>query len=571
VFRAGVGRIPRITWFAVVFAMAAPATASAWMPEPVQFSKAVPASKGAHAAGAGRTVTVRTGRRFDLLGLEWRGARSLRVELRTRDRDGHWTRWARAAASDDGADGPEARGGRTFSDPIWVGGADRVQLRLSRPAAGLRLRLVNTTGSATAADRARTRAKVRARGHFGAAAATPSAGMPPIIPRADWGASRCKPRTTPAYGSVRVAYVHHTVSLNGYSRSRAASVVLGVCLFHRNSRGWNDIGYDFLIDRYGRVFEGRAGGVDAPVIGAQAGGFNSESTGVSMIGNFARSAPPRAAMDSLARLLAWKLGLHGAPATGKTQVTSAGGPSTGYRAGTRVTVNRISGHRDVDLTSCPGSALYRRLPALRRQVAALQGPISQVSLGPIAQRATYGSGFSVSGTLTVPEGLSPDGAPIEVRRHQNFGSETIATATAGPDGSWSALVPPAPADSALSADFPGDGVRPGAVSDTAYVTVVPRVDLAASSSTVPAGKSVTATGSVAPSKARVRVTAYLVRPDGSQRRAAVRTVRVVRGSFKAGVRLRAAGTYRLVARVGADRASAGARSRAVEVVASPTG
>ena len=119
--------------------------------------------------------------------------------------------------------------------------------------------MVNTTGSATAADRARTRAQVARRGTFGklTSAATPSAGMPPIVPRSAWGASRCKPRVTPAYGVERVAYVHHTVSLNSYSASRAASVVLGVCLFHRNARGWNDIGYDFLVDRYGRTFEGR--------------------------------------------------------------------------------------------------------------------------------------------------------------------------------------------------------------------------------------------------------------------------------------------------------------------------
>jgi hypothetical protein len=566
-----VGRITHIAWLAAAFAAAAPATASAWMPKPVQFSQAVPAPTGAHAAGTERTVDVPTRRRFDLIGLEWRGAGTARIELRTRRDGGHWTRWARVSGADDGPDRAEGRAARTFSDPVWVGGADRVQLRLSRPVSGLKLRLVNTTGSATAAARARTRAQVRHRGTFGklTSAATPSAGMPAIVPRADWGASRCKPRVTPGYGVVRVAYVHHTLSLNGYSRSRAASVVLGVCLFHRNARGWNDIGYDFLVDRYGRAFEGRAGGVDAPVIGAQAGGFNSESTGVSVIGNFTRSAPPAAAMDTLARLLAWKLGLHGVPAIGKTRVTSLGGPSTGYRAGTRVTVNRISGHRDVDLTACPGAALYRRLPALRRTVAALEGPISELTVAPVSQRTQYGSGLSLGGTLTVPGGQSPDGAQIEVRRHEGFADTTLATATAGPDGSWSTLVPPVPANSSLSAVFAGDGGRPGIVSNTAYAAVVPRVDLAASTSTLAAGNYVTASGSVAPSKGRVTISAYLQRPDGSQRRTARRTVRVVDGRFKAALRLRSAGSYRLVARVAADGASLAGRSPAVPVEATP--
>src|SRR3954469_771563 len=539
------------------------------MPEPAEFSQAVPPAGGAHAAGGSRTVDLRTRRRFDLVGLEWRGARGLRVELRPRRDGAHWTRWAAASASDDGPDTARGPRGRSFSDPIWVGGADRVQLRLSRPVAGLRLRLLNTTGSASAADRARTRVEVARRGSFGAAAATPSAGMPPILPRSAWGASRCKPRVTPGYGIVRVAYVHHTLSLNGYSRSRAASVVLGVCLFHRNSRGWNDIGYDFLVDRYGRVFEGRAGGVDAPVIGAQAGGFNTESTGVSVIGDFTRSAPPKAAMDSLARLLAWKLGLHGVPAIGKTTVTSAGGPSTGYRAGTRVTINRISGHRDVDLTECPGPALYRRLPALRRAVARLEGPISELSLSPVGQSSQYGSGAPVSGQLLAPSGQSAAGAQIELRRHQDFGDTTIATATTGDDGSWSALVPPLAGNSAVRAVFAGDGARPGVVSNTAYVAVTPHVEVALSAPSVPAGGSVTATGTVAPGKSRATVSAYLQRPDGTQRRVLTRSVPVRRGTFRAGIRLESAGSYRIVARVAADGSSLGGRSQPVAVDASP--
>ncbi len=555
-----VGRIPLLTCTILALSVAAPATASAWMPEPLQFARAVPLG-GAHAAGATRTVDVPTARRFDMLGVEWRGARRVDIRLRARLVSGRWTRWASASAGDDGSDRPEHGRRLNFSDPIWVGGANRVQLRLSHAVAGLRLRLINTTGSATAAARRKTHREVKKRGAFGTAKLpAPSAGMPPIVPRADWGASRCKPRVTPGYGTVKVAYVHHTLSLNGYSRSRAASVVLGVCLFHRNSRGWNDIGYDFLIDRYGTVFEGRAGGIDAPVIGAQAGGFNSESTGVSMIGTFTRSAPPRAAMDSLARLLAWKLGLHGVPAIGRTQVTSSGGPDTRFRAGTRVTVNRISGHRDVDATECPGNALYRRLPWLRRQVARLEGPISQLTVSPIVQGSTYGSMVPLSGRLVLPDGANPDGAPIELRRFAKFQDTAVATTTAGPDGSWSALLPPLPGTSAVRAVFTGDPGRPGTVSDTSYVGVDPVVSLTAQSS----GLTVIASGTVAPSKRRVTVTAYL-----GSRSVAKRTLRVRRGSFRGGIRLKKAGSYRLVARVGADDRSASGRSGAIAVQAAP--
>src|SRR3954451_15958123 len=175
-----------LTCTMLALAAAAPATASAWMPEPVQFARAVPLG-GAHAAGAGRTVDVPTARRFDVLGLEWRGASGVHIKLRTRLAGGRWNHWADAPASDEGADGGERGSARIFSDPIWVGGANRVQLRLSHPVAGLRLRLINTTGSATAADRARTRREVARRGTFGASKLpAPSAGMPQIVPRAVW-------------------------------------------------------------------------------------------------------------------------------------------------------------------------------------------------------------------------------------------------------------------------------------------------------------------------------------------------------------------------------------------------
>lgn len=546
------------------------------MPKPVEFSVGAaaqrPAAGAVHAAAAERNVDVRTGRRFDLVALEWRGASQVKIELRTRLSGGRWSRWADASA---GGDGPDAREGsgpaRTFSDPIWVGGADRVQLRLARPVRGLRVRLVNTTGSATAADRAKTRAQVARRGAFGVVPKAPvtNAAAPRIVPRADWGASRCKPRVTPAYGTVKVAYVHHTESINGYSRARAASLVLGICLFHRDTHGWNDIGYDFLVDRYGDVFEGRAGGVDAPVIGAQAGGFNSESTGVSMIGSFSSSAPPPAAMNALAKLLAWKLALHGVPAIGRTQVTSAGGSSTGYGAGTRVTVNRISGHRDVDQTACPGNALYARLPALRRTVARLEGSYSQLAIAPLAQSSAFGSLVPVAGRLTVPDGASPEGAAIELRRFQGFGDATVARASAAADGSFSVLLPPVPGNAAIRAVFGGDAGRPGAVSGTGYVTVAPRVALSVGASFVPAGASVTASGSVAPGKARATVTAYLRRADGSQRAAVTRTVSVRNGAFSVRLPLADAGSYRLVARVGADARSSAGRSQAVAVLAVP--
>src|SRR3712207_3426080 len=129
-------------------------------------------------------------------------------------------------------------------------------------------------------------------------------------------------------------------------------MVLGIARYHRDSNGWNDVGYNFLVDKYGQVFEGRAGGVDQPVIGAQAQGYNSVSTGIACLGDFNTIAQSPAALEAIARLLAWKLPLHGTPVAGAVTVTSAGGATNRYRAGAAVTLQRISGHRDGNNTAC---------------------------------------------------------------------------------------------------------------------------------------------------------------------------------------------------------------------------
>ena len=198
-----------------------------------------------------------------------------------------------------------------------------------------------------------------------------SRAAPPIIPREAWGADQCPPRTAPAYGEVQLGVVHHTVNANTYSRADSAAMVLSICRYHRNTNGWRDLGYNFLVDRFGQIFEGRAGGIDQPVIGAQAQGYNGVSTGVANLGTFTGAPQSAAGVSATAELLAWKLSLHGVPVEGGVTVTSAGGPTNRYAAGTPVLFERISGHRDADKTTCPGDALFDQLPAIRAQAAEL--------------------------------------------------------------------------------------------------------------------------------------------------------------------------------------------------------
>src|SRR5262249_34463564 len=219
--------------------------------------------------------------------------------------------------------------------------------------------------------------------------------------------------------------------------------------FHRFVRGWNDIGYNFAIDAFGRIWETRAGGVDEPVIGAQAGGYNLASTGGVMLGTFMGAVPPPGAMSSLERLLAWKLSLHGVPALGHVgvRVDPAGAGFTRYAPGTLVSLPRVAGHRDGDQTVCPGNALYGRLPSIRPRVAALAGTPARLTLLAQPQVLSPGARVPLPGKRALPRGVSVDGAPIELQTVGRSGTEfgvasTVATAVTASDGTWSTTLAP---------------------------------------------------------------------------------------------------------------------------------
>jgi hypothetical protein len=387
--------------------------------------------------GGGRTSRVlRAPRRFDLIGVRGAG----RVEVRVRRRGGSWSRWIPLSAHGDHA--PDTGTGDRASDPVWTGGSHEMQLRLARPAgASLRVHMVAVPVAARRRASARS-ARVRAR----AAQAAPGT-PPPIIPRSAWGGDSVPPRSAPSYGSVQVAFIHHTVTANEYTPQDSAAIVLGIAKYHRDTNGWNDIGYNFLIDQYGQVFEGRAGGVDQPVVGAQAQGYNSQSTGIAHLGTFTATGISEAAMAATAQLLGWKMSLHGVPTEGTVVLPSGGGSLNRYPAGTPVTFQRISGHRDGDATTCPGDALYAQLPALRARATALAGPIAapspgQVTLSVDAPAVPYGQPAGFRGVVTMPGGAASAGTLVDVQKRGTTGAwVTLARVAAGADGTWAAAVP----------------------------------------------------------------------------------------------------------------------------------
>lgn len=144
----------------------------------------------------------------------------------------------------------------------------------------------------------------------------------------------------------------------------------GVHAYH-TANGWCDIAYNALIDRFGRIWEGRAGGMENPVRSGATGGFNTDSWAISLIGNYSTTALPTTAYTALRDLTAWKLLANRRNPQGTAVLTQAeGGAALGalWTDGQPVTFNVISGHRDAKSTECPGNLAYPLLATLRRDV-----------------------------------------------------------------------------------------------------------------------------------------------------------------------------------------------------------
>lgn len=371
---------------------------------------------------------------FSLVGIGWDSATAEidgAAQVRTREaKSGKWSGWQSLELDSHGPDEPEGRT-RGASEPLWVGPSTAVQVRVESDKTlpkNLKLHMVDPGVSATEArnpadpllDNAAFAIEETASPSPGdpvtptdSATATESAAptdgptptdtatpgpsptdtatsvpsptptkptappstvkRPPIIDRAQWGADETMVADPAEYiDKVQAVYIHHTVGSNNYSCAESAALVRGIMTYHVKTEGWNDLGYNFLVDKCGRIFEGRGGGADLPVKGAHTYGFNSYSTGIALLGDFEGDAaagkpagrPTTAAQQSAARVAAWKLGQYGGNPKGTVTLVAQG--DTGkYTEGQRATMSVISGHRDAFATACPGKNLYAKLPAIR--------------------------------------------------------------------------------------------------------------------------------------------------------------------------------------------------------------
>jgi N-acetylmuramoyl-L-alanine amidase len=383
---------------------------------------------------------------FNMLAFKWAGGGA--VTFRARVARGRWSDWQPA-------DG----------DPTWTGAAVAFQVR--RHGAVRDLRAYELWSRVDAQP-------VRA---------LAGAGEPAIVTRSGWNADeeivRGKPIVAPR---LKLAVVHHTANSNDYTRAEAAAIVRGIEDYHVQGNGWNDIGYNFLVDRFGDVFEGRAGGMTRNVIGAHAEGFNSGTVGVALIGNFQNATPSKAMQDALVKLLAWRLDLAHVDPLSTVAYTSGGNAK--FAAGKVVTLRAISGHRDTGPTDCPGNDAYAILSTVAKQVAATGLPkiYAPTVIGALGGKIRFQARLSAAAPWTV---AVTNGTGATVAQGSGRGATvdwTWASAKA-PKGSyaWTIAAPGAlRANGSLGASTPPPPPPPVALSLTDLAndpaTITPNAD-----------------------------------------------------------------------------------------------
>jgi N-acetylmuramoyl-L-alanine amidase-like protein/flagellar hook capping protein FlgD len=298
--------------------------------------------------GTQSSLTRKAPSHFNLVGVSSLGPGS--VSFRTRSAAGRWSGWRAAVPeAEDLPDGPHRW---TLGNPYWTGPATAIRYRLRGRVERLRTTFVWSVADAVPLRRFSI------------------AGTPTLVPRRAWaGSDTALRRDSPRYADAeRFAVVHHTAGASPSSPAQSISIVRAIAAYHVYSNGWDDIGYNFLVDRFGQVFEGRYGGIDRNVIGAHAQGFNTGSVGVALIGTYSSATPTVAARDALARIIAWRLDIAHVDPLSTLTYLSGGNPK--YPAGAPVFLRAVSGHRDTGFTSCPGDRVYGLLPSVAQATAA---------------------------------------------------------------------------------------------------------------------------------------------------------------------------------------------------------
>jgi uncharacterized protein with LGFP repeats len=388
--------------------------------------------------GGGQTIReITQAEPFSMVALTGTDLTDTSARVRAKRADGTWGPWYAAENLHDHSGDGDGRVPGT--DPIFVGSTTAVQIALARPDGAA----VTVEPPQNGVDAGRELGYVPANAEqpltqtLSAILITPPTspvdaqwtpptaalgpGQPPnIISRAQWGAGTGMRCGGPLYGEgVRASVVHHTATGNDYSPQDTAAILRSIYAYHTMTLGWCDIAYNALVDKYGQVFEGRAGGITKDVMGAHTGGFNRDVWGVSMIGDFEDTPPPDIMVRTIGRLIGWRLSLDQVDPLGTIRLKSDGGSHTIYPAGSTPVLPEIFAHRDVGNTECPGNAGYAALAEIRSIAAEFNQPPDVVEAlrgGVILAR------WEADGAQAGPLGLptSPEASGDDRTRYATF-------------------------------------------------------------------------------------------------------------------------------------------------------
>ncbi|MCV7149836.1 N-acetylmuramoyl-L-alanine amidase [Mycolicibacterium pyrenivorans] len=346
--------------------------------------------------GGGETIReIHQETPFSLVALTSEDLTGTTARVRAKTSDGSWGPWYEAEPLEGvGADTPSPSGVRG-TDPVFVGRTTTVQIAVTRPPDA---EVTGRTPQTEPSDADRPElgyVPANVEQPFGQNlnailisppetpadllplpnAATPPGQPPHIINRAQWGADEGMRCGEPRYDNrIQAGVVHHTAGSNEYTPGDSAGIVRSIYEYHTRTLGWCDIAYNAMVDKYGQVFEGRAGGMTRPVEGAHTGGFNHNTWGVAMLGNFDAVPPTPIQLRTTARLLGWVLGQSGVDPLGAVVLPSEGGSFTKFAFGASPTLPTIFTHRDVGNTECPGNAAYALMPEIRNIAARFNDP-----------------------------------------------------------------------------------------------------------------------------------------------------------------------------------------------------
>ena len=371
---------------------------------------------------------VAAGQLFDRVAIHWLtipgAADDVALQLRTSADGATWSEWADVENDADledlvtgeryGSPTTTVEGARFAQYRVWLVGGDpgalvRVGVTfmdVSDLNMGPLARLVNDV--------------VAAVGELGRSyvSAAP-VGASKILTRADWSADESLFFWTPEYKRTQKAIVHHTAGDDG--GTNVAATIRAIYYYHAVTRGWGDIGYNYLVDKFGNIWTGRAGGDH--VIAGHAYGWNDGSFGVAAIGTYSSTQPTPALVGAIANVIALKFTQFGLQPYGNDTFTHKEQRSDGTWVDVTSNPPNVQGHRDANYivgqsggqTECPGGALYAQLPNIRAlaQSAVQNGFMNLATIDPQLPKAGLaGASLPImttitnKGTTTIPAGTA---------------------------------------------------------------------------------------------------------------------------------------------------------------------